>query len=134
MCIRDRFKDYLPLFRVDHGLIEEVLYNLLLNATLYSSKYCVITLRVNGWDDKLILVVEDNGNGFPEDAIGKAFDKFYRVKNSEAGGTGLGLSIAKGFVEAHDGSIELDNLPDGGARFTIQIPAETSYINNLKNE
>ncbi|MEI6766295.1 MAG: ATP-binding protein [Bacteroidota bacterium] len=132
--INVQFKDDLPLFRVDHGLIEEVLYNLLLNATLYSSKYCVITLRVNGWDDKLILVVEDNGNGFPEDAIGKAFDKFYRVKNSEAGGTGLGLSIAKGFVEAHDGSIELDNLPDGGARFTIQIPAETSYINNLKNE
>ena len=47
---------------------------------------------------------------------------------------GLGLSIVKGFVEAHNGKIKLENVSDGGAKFTIEIPAETSYINNLKNE
>jgi two-component system sensor histidine kinase KdpD len=62
------------------------------------------------------------------------FDKFYRSPNTKAGGTGLGLSIVKGFVEAHNGTIALKNNLPNGAIFTIQIPAETSYINNLKNE
>jgi two-component system sensor histidine kinase KdpD len=55
------------------------------------------------------------------------------LNNSKTGGTGLGLSIVKGFVEAHNGTVVLENVPHG-ARFTIEIPAETSYINNLKNE
>jgi two-component system sensor histidine kinase KdpD len=76
----------------------------------------------------------DNGIGFPEDEIDKVFDKFYRLKNSKAGGTGLGLSIVKGFIEAHDGTIFLTNLDTGGSKFIIQIPTETTYINNLKNE
>ena len=63
-----------------------------------------------------------------------AFDKFYRLPNSKTGGTGLGLSIVKGFVEAHNGTIELKNNEPQGAVFLISIPAETSYINSLKNE
>ncbi|MGN6477648.1 MAG: ATP-binding protein, partial [Flavipsychrobacter sp.] len=50
------------------------------------------------------------------------------------GGTGLGLSIVKGFTEAMGGSVSLRNVASGGARFTIDIPAETSYLKNLKNE
>ena len=81
----------------------------------------------------LSLILEDRGPGFPQDELEKVFDKFYRLKNSKTGGTGLGLSIVKGFVEAHNGTIVLENVPHG-ARFSIEIPAETSYINNLKNE
>ena len=62
------------------------------------------------------------------------FDKFYRVQGSKAGGTGLGLSIARGFVEAHGGVILLENLPVCGAKFTIRIPTEVSYLSGLKNE
>jgi two-component system sensor histidine kinase KdpD len=46
----------------------------------------------------------------------------------------LGLSIVKGFTEAHHGTVRLENNKDGGAKFTIEIPAETSYLSNLKNE
>lgn len=127
-------KDSLPLFKIDYGLIEHVLYNLLLNAILYIPKYSVITIKANCIEEKLVLTVEDTGNGFPEDEIGKVFEKFYRLKNSDTGGTGLGLSIVKGFVEAHNGTIHLENIPEGGAKFTITIPAEISYINALKNE
>lgn len=127
-------KDTLPLFRIDYGLIEQVLYNLLLNAILYVPKYSVITIKANCIEEKLVLIVEDTGNGFPEDEIEKVFEKFYRLKNSDTGGTGLGLSIVKGFVEAHNGAIHLENIPEGGAKFTVVIPAETSYINELKNE
>jgi two-component system, OmpR family, sensor histidine kinase KdpD len=132
--INIHIKPDLPLFKLDHGLMEQVLQNLVHNAATYIPKYCLINIRAACVDEKLIMIVEDNGNGFPEDEIDKVFDKFYRLKNTKAGGTGLGLSIVKGFVEAHNGTIQLENVPGGGARFTIIIPAEISYLNNLKNE
>lgn len=143
----------LPLYKLDYGLIEQVLYNLLYNASIYTPEYADIFIRANNTTEKiylldantkehsplkdvsscLTLVIEDRGPGFPGSEIEKVFDKFYRLSNSKTGGTGLGLSIVKGFVEAHDGIIVLDNVPHG-ARFTIQLPAETSYINNIDNE
>jgi two-component system, OmpR family, sensor histidine kinase KdpD len=75
----------------------------------------------------LILVVEDDGPGFPETEIAFVFDKFYRLKNARPGGTGLGLSIVKGFVEAHHGTIVLENRKEGGARFRLSIPSEQLY-------
>jgi two-component system, OmpR family, sensor histidine kinase KdpD len=127
-------KDNLPLFKLDYGIMEQVLYNLVYNAILYTPKYCVITLKADCVLDRLRLIVADNGNGFPEDEKQFVFDKFYRLKNTKTGGTGLGLSIVKGFVEAHGGTIRLENEAGGGARFVIDIPTEISYINQLKNE
>lgn len=146
-------EENLPLYKLDDNLIEQVLYNLLYNASVYTPEYAEIFIRVKNKADKLyeldtldqlrssvkkevnllILEVEDRGPGFPPDEIGKVFDKFYRLNNSKTGGTGLGLSIVKGFVEAHNGTVVLENVPHG-ARFTITIPAEASYINTLKNE
>lgn len=126
--------EHLPLFKIDYGLIEHVLYNLLWNAVIYIPKYSIISVKAYCADEKLVLVVEDTGNGFPEDEIDRVFEKFYRLKNAGTGGTGLGLSIAKGFTEAHNGTIQLQNLSEGGAKFTITIPAEISYANELKNE
>jgi two-component system sensor histidine kinase KdpD len=127
-------KEDLPLFKLDYGLMEHVLYNLIYNATIYIPRYSVITVKAACIKEKLVMNVEDTGNGFPEDEKEKVFDKFYRLKNSRTGGTGLGLSIVKGFTEAHNGTVRLENMPEGGAKFTIEIPAETSYLNNLKNE
>jgi two-component system, OmpR family, sensor histidine kinase KdpD len=127
-------KENLPLFKLDYGLIFQVLHNLLHNAATYIPKYAVITVRANCKENKLVLVVEDTGYGFPEEEINKVFDKFYRGKNSGPGGTGLGLSIAKGFVEAMQGQIYLRNMTDGGAVFTVEIPSELSYISsNVKS-
>ena len=127
-------KENLPLFKLDFGLMEHVLYNLIYNATIYIPKYSVIIVRAGFINEKLVINVEDTGNGFPEDEIEKVFDKFYRLKNSETGGTGLGLSIVKGFVEAHEGTVRLENMEEGGAKFTIEIPAEASDLSNFKNE
>jgi len=125
-------KDNLPLFKLDYGIMEQVLYNLIYNAAIYIPKYCVITVRAACIDEKLVLDVEDSGNGFPPDEIEKVFTKFYRLKDTRPGGTGLGLSIVKGFVEAHGGTIHLQNIPEGGAHFRIEIPAEISYPANYK--
>lgn len=124
----------LPLFKLDIGLMEQVLYNLLLNAVLYTPAASSIAIKAKCTDGNCVITVEDSGSGFPPNEIEKAFDKFYRMKHTKTGGTGLGLSIAKGFVEAHNGTITLENAPLGGALFTIILPTERSYINELKHE
>ncbi len=127
-------KDEVPLFKLDVGLMEQVLYNLLYNASVYTPKNSVIKISITCERDNFLMIVEDNGNGFPADEINKVFDKFYRINPMQTKGTGLGLSIVKGFVEAHGGKIGLKNIPSGGAIFTIEIPTEISYLNNIKNE
>lgn len=124
----------IPLFKTDKGMLEQILDNLLVNAAVYTTKESMISIEAMCYADVLKIVVEDNGAGFPEDEIGAAFDKFYRLKNTKAGGTGLGLSIVRGFIEALGGSISLENVHSGGARFIIELPAETSYLKNLKND
>ena len=54
--------------------------------------------------------------------MNKIFDKFYRVEGASTGGTGLGLPIARGFVEAHHGTLTVRNRPSGGSEFKIELP------------
>ena len=126
--------DILPLFKLDFGLMEQVLHNLISNAIHHTPADSRITVQAMNEEEKLVITIADTGKGFPEGEIEKVFNKFYRLQDTHAGGTGLGLSIAKGLVEAHGGSITLKNLPLSGALFTIKIPTEVSYLNNLKNE
>ena len=123
----------IPLFRFDKGMLEQILYNLLNNAAIYTNEDCQIWVSATHYADIMEIVVEDNGPGFPKEEIDHVFDKFYRLKNSAAGGTGLGLSIVKGFVEAQKGSISLENVVTGGAKFTIVIKGEISYL-KIKND
>ena len=145
--IKINIPETFPLFKLDFALMEQVLYNILFNASLYTPPGSTITIHAKTFDyitqdkwgmdvvsNKLVITIKDNGKGFPSNEIEKVFDKFYRLKNSKTGGTGLGLSIVKGFVEAHKGTVELLNIAEGGAAFIISIPAETTYINALKNE
>jgi two-component system sensor histidine kinase KdpD len=124
----------IPLFKLDKGMMEQIIYNLIYNATIYTPADSAIDVVAVCHIDVLQIIIEDNGKGFPADEIKKVFEKFYRLKDSKTGGTGLGLSIAKGFTEALNGTVKLENVSTGGARFTIEIPAETSYLKNLKHE
>lgn len=124
----------LPLFKLDFGLMEQVLHNLVSNAIQHTEAGTDIIVKAECTDEKLVMTLSDSGKGFPVAEINRVFDKFYRLQGSRPGGTGLGLSIAKGFVEAHNGKITLTNLPLRGAMFTIEIPTEISYLNHLKNE
>jgi two-component system sensor histidine kinase KdpD len=114
----------MPFVKIDFGLMEQVLYNLIYNATQYASGS--ENLRIKAFYDNGILTMQvmDRGPGFPSAEIALIFNKFYRVEGSKAGGTGLGLSIAKGFTEAHKGTITVENRQNGGATFTIKIPTE----------
>jgi two-component system, OmpR family, sensor histidine kinase KdpD len=114
----------MPLVRIDFGLMEQVLYNLLYNSTQYASTST--NLRVKAFYDKGIMTLQvmDRGPGFPSKDLAHIFDKFFRVAGTKAGGTGLGLSIVKGFTEAHNGTITAENRQNGGAKFTIRIPSD----------
>lgn len=126
--------DNLPLFKLDRGLTEQILYNLLHNAVQYTPANTNIMINVKHEYESCVITVSDDGKGFPVKEISLVFDKFYRIPHTKTGGSGLGLSIVKGFTEAQNGTIRLENNEQGGAKFTIQIPSETSYVNNLKNE
>ena len=122
----------IPLFKLDKGMLEQIIYNLVNNAVLYTEPGSKIEIVATCHTDVLEIVVEDNGKGFPESEICKVFDKFYRLNNTKAGGTGLGLSIVKGFTEALGGTVNLQNRIASGARFTIQIAAKTSSFKTEK--
>jgi two-component system sensor histidine kinase KdpD len=115
----------MPLVRIDIGLMEQVLHNLVFNSTQYSLPGT--TIRIKMYYDKPFFIMEvmDRGPGFPKHAIPYVFNKFYRVEGTQTGGTGLGLSIVKGFVEAHNGTVTIENRKNSGARIAIKIPSET---------
>ena len=124
-----QIKKDLPLVKLDFVLIEQVLLNIFNNCVLYTPEGTQIELDADLKDDRLKLVISDNGAGFPEQSVPFLFEKFYRIPGSKTGGTGLGLAISKGFIEAHHGTVKAENKKPNGAKFTIEIPVE---INNLK--
>lgn len=128
-------EDSLPFFKLDPGLMEQVLKNILHNAIQYTPVGSTIKINIDHSANNFILTISDNGPGFPEDKLGRVFEKFYRMPRTVTGGTGLGLSIVKGFVEAHNGDVSLENNNKGhGAIFRITIPAEVSHLNVIENE
>jgi two-component system sensor histidine kinase KdpD len=122
--VRTEIPKDLPLVRMDFVLIEQALNNLLLNAAAYTPEGTEVEVSAVARPDELSITVADRGPGLPADSLPQVFEKFYRVPGAPAGGTGLGLSIVKGFVEAHNGRIEVRNRDGGGAEFTIYLPVE----------
>ena len=130
------FKDEenFPICKLDIGIFEQILINLIRNALFYTAENCTVTISMKLNENILMVTVEDNGLGISEKHIHQIFDKFYRVPQTITGGTGLGLSIVKGFVEAHNGNIEVKNTIPTGLKFDIFVPVEITYVNQLKNE
>jgi two-component system sensor histidine kinase KdpD len=126
--------DALPICKIDSGLMEQAIHNIVSNAIQYTLDDASITIETNIDDNVLSIIIADNGNGIPEELLNQVFNKFYRLPNTKPGGTGLGLSIAKGFVEAHNGTIKAENNLPKGLKIIIELPVETTYINSLKNE
>lgn len=114
----------LPLISMDFVLVTQVLVNLLSNALKYSQSDLPIQIHGETIDDELEVTVIDRGVGVPEGDLGRVFQKFHRLSQSNsADGLGLGLSICKEFVEAHRGRIGLEHNPEGGtvARFVLPV-------------
>ena len=124
--VRITVPDDLPLVRLDFGLMEQALCNLLVNAAEHSPAGATIEMSAQLDGGTLQLRVRDHGPGLPVGEEKKVFEKFFRGTGSRPGGTGLGLSIVQGIARAHHGDIEAENNSEGGAMFTIRVPVETT--------
>jgi two-component system, OmpR family, sensor histidine kinase KdpD len=118
-------QDELPLVKLDFGLMEQALTNLVYNATVHTPMDTSIEIGARRENDRCVITVADNGPGIPKADMNKVFDKFYRAEGTTTGGTGLGLPIAKGFVEAHKGTLAVRKRAAGGTEFIIEFPIET---------
>ncbi len=116
----------LPLVQMDFVLMEQVLINLLHNICNYTPPNTAVEINAKIESEWLWITVADHGPGIPPALLERIFDKFYRMPGTATGGTGLGLSICRGLVLAHGGEIFAQNRPEGGAIFTIKLPATTA--------
>ena len=105
----------------DATRLRQVIHNLLQNAQdelqdVATPEIILSTVDENG---ALKLCVQDNGNGFPEHLLARAFEPYVTTKSK---GTGLGLAIVKKIVEEHGGGIAIENLAEGGTRVSVILP------------
>jgi two-component system sensor histidine kinase KdpD len=110
---------------LDYVQIGQVISNLVENAAKFTPVGSEIRVGAVRRDSAVELSVADQGPGIPPEERERVFDKFYRIARSDehVPGTGLGLAISKGLVEAHGGSIRVEEAAEGGARFVVTLPA-----------
>lgn len=109
--------------KADMIQLEQVLINLISNAIHAISEHHggSIVISSERLQDSILIHVEDNGPGIDEADISKIFDPFFTTRKS---GLGLGLSISARIIDSMHGRLSATNLPSGGARFSITLPAE----------
>ena len=114
-----------PLVNIDGFLMEQVLVNLLENASRYTPPGSGIEITALAYDKRAEIRIADHGPGLPPGSEEKIFDKFFRgatVAPDGRRGVGLGLAICQAIVEAHGGKITATNRSEGGAEFTVRLP------------
>ena len=112
--------DDLPILDIDPVRIREVLSNLVANALRHTPDGGSVTLGAAVTADEVALTVTDTGPGIDPDLRPYVFDRF--VKGDTSRGSGLGLAIARGLVQAHGGTISVDEPAGGGTTFRVALP------------
>ncbi|MBL8742165.1 MAG: response regulator, partial [Myxococcales bacterium] len=123
------------LMRGDGDRLQQVVWNLLVNAIKFTPKDGRVVVRLSRIDSELELVVEDNGHGIPPSFLPHVFESFRQSDGSESrahGGLGIGLSISKHIIELHGGSISAESAGKGrGAVFRVRLPISPLVSPNL---
>ena len=111
-----------PLVVVRPDAFRRLMTNLVSNAARYGDR---IAIRATHDARYLIVMIDDDGPGIPQDQREDVFRPFFRLdeaRNVDSGGTGLGLAIARDIARAHGGDIILADSPLGGLRATVRLP------------
>jgi signal transduction histidine kinase len=117
-----RAADDLPRILADPDKFTQVVTNVVENAVRHGSGEVTVTLaRLDGVQDGIRLVVDDQGDGIPEEMRRRVFTKFWT--NGARGGSGLGLYLVHGLTRAHGGTVTIGDAEGGGARIRIDWPA-----------
>jgi two-component system sensor histidine kinase KdpD len=121
--------------QVDPLLTAAALAHVLENAAQYSTPESPISVGVSVSGEGLTISVRDHGPGIASSDLPHLFERFYRGTESRrrVPGTGMGLSIARGMLAAERGRIWVENCPDGGAQFTIVVPAERKTASSVES-
>jgi len=119
--------DRLPAVWADGDMVNQIVYNLVLNAIKYTPGGGQVSIVAIAEKDMMKIKVIDTGIGIAQDDIEHVFDYFYRVDSARtkaSGGTGLGLALVKQMVLAHDGKIRAESKLGQGSTFTVLLPID----------
>lgn len=108
--------------QADRVRVQQVLGNLVGNAVRLTPAGGCVTLRACARDDVVTYSVQDTGPGIPEEELPYLFQRYWQARRSNRGSAGLGLAIAKGIVEAHGGSIQVESTVGEGSTFRFSLP------------
>ncbi|HEY5227167.1 MAG TPA: hybrid sensor histidine kinase/response regulator [Opitutaceae bacterium] len=114
-----------PIVDVDRNKIRQVVDNIISNAVKYSPKGSIITVVIHADANVAGFAVRDSGPGIPDSERHMLFKDYSRLSAKPTGGeksTGLGLAICRKIVEAHNGTIGVENIPGRGAEFIVSLP------------
>jgi len=123
----------LPSPRVDPRLISQVIFTLLENAAKYSGSSAKITVSVRQEGSNICFAVNDEGPGIPSELRGRVFEKFFRAGFQP--GLGMGLAIARGIVQAHGGTIWIEDGPEKkGTSVQFMIPLSDATSSQVSSK
>ena len=111
--------------RADPLRLQQVLWNLLVNAIKFSRRHGRVVVRVEREAERYLVSVEDDGIGIPTSELPHVFERFRQVDGSptrQHAGMGIGLALARSLVELHGGTIWADSVVGKGSRFTFTLP------------
>jgi signal transduction histidine kinase len=112
----------LPSVPASYDLLVQVFLNLIINASEAMPDGGTLDITARALGEEIELTFADSGSGLAPETLDRIFQPFYTTKEE---GTGLGLSTSYSIIEQHGGTIAAANGPDGGALFTISLPAAT---------
>ncbi len=117
--IKKRYTGNIPPIHADADMMYQVFLNILINAMQAMPGGGEIQVDIESDDKTVTVVFKDKGKGIPQEILEKIWDPFFTTKET---GTGLGLGIVKNIIEAHNGTIRIENRPIYGAQVTIELP------------
>ena len=123
ILVTKKIEEDLPDVQAVGNQIQQVVFNLVLNAMEAIQEDGEITIEAGVEKNQLVMYIKDDGPGVPDELRTQIFEPF---TSSSEDGTGLGLSVSYGILTAHNGSLELMDSESGGACFKISIPLEAS--------
>src|SRR5206468_8692734 len=117
--------------RTDNLILKEIITNLATNAIKYTPEGGIVNICVRARAGDILIKVEDNGWGIPEQSHDQIFSKFFRAQNiakRETTGTGLGLYLVKGLTEALSGKIWFKSKEGEGTKFYVTVPKVRTVV------
>lgn len=119
-------EDGIPLLMLNRTEMEQAVTNMIRNAVEAEARQICVSIVGDG--RHVLLNIEDDGKGIPDDCLGKVFDPFYSTRLT-SGGTGLGLSIVHSIIRSHGGTIDVSSVPGQRTRFTVRLSVPNGAAN-----